>query len=206
MPEYTVAELAKKIGKKPSYLYVYKKRGKIIIEDGKINDNIPLNAAFIQKKLAEIDQKNIELEPEKSSKNHNNRIKSDDIDTDLQQKITFQSQLSDKLKNEKLQEELEITRIKKKKLLGEVVPTDQVKILFNTHFRNVSIEFYNAIDGYTTIMIKKIGGDRNDLAEIRVKLKELVNQFVQKAKTRSKDDIQSIINEFSEKKGRGESD
>lgn len=203
MAVFKVREIAEKLGVKPQTINTWGSRGKLIIIDGEIDDKNPINKGFLDKKTA---GKTEIIPPQEKKHSKKNKDITADLPADLQFKMDFAAQESDKLRNEKLKEEIEIAKIKKKKLLGEVVPVDAVKKIFNLHFRNLSVEFYNAIDSYSTIINKKVGGTRQDLAEIRVTLKELLNDHIDKAKVKSKDDIAAIVAEFSEKKGKGEAD
>lgn len=202
MAVYKVREIADKLGVKPQTINTWAKRNKLIVVAGQIDDKNPINGAFIEQKLKVRQQP----EPEPDKKSKNKKPITADIPADVQFKLNFAAQENDRLKNEKLYEEIEIAKLRKQKLLGEVVPVDAVKRIFNLHFRNLSVEFYNAIDSYSTIINQKVGGTRKDLAEIRVALKEVLNEHVEKAKLKSKDDISGIIAEFSDKKAVGESE
>lgn len=105
-----------------------------------------------------------------------------------------------KINIKKAQEDLELAIIKKEKLLGMVIPTDLVFGVFARHFKSVTDSFYQASDN----MLIELIPDRKDLSSARAKLVEIVNGAVDDARKNSKKEINALLDEYSESKGRGE--
>jgi hypothetical protein len=105
---------------------------------------------------------------------------------------------------EKIQEEIEILKVKKQKLHGELIPTDLVNVVFAQHFKSVTASFQNGIENLLTELAKKRDLNRNEVGEIRGKMIQILNISINDAIDESRKSVDNIIGEYSETKGVGE--
>lgn len=170
MPLYTRDQLADLCGmnKKTSRAYIstYIKRGKIILSGDYIDDSVAANATFIQKEL-EKNKLRLEQEVEETEEV---KIKSPNVQApsvpapkipnvkDPAISVADYRALEAQKKAldiEKIQEEIEILRVKKDKMHGVVIPTELVRIIFTQHSKAIVTEFKNTVDGIITKISKK---------------------------------------------------
>lgn len=104
----------------------------------------------------------------------------------------------------KAREQVEIERMKKEKMQGEVIPTDLVKQLFNQHFKNLCLQFKDEAEKIATVMVKSLGGKNADKVEIFSRLEGSINRAIDEARELTALDIKQIVMEHSAKRGIGE--
>lgn len=109
-----------------------------------------------------------------------------------------------RLANKKAQEDLEISRMKKEKMAGELIPTELVLLLFASHFKSVTTSFHQAIENLLTTIAKQNDLNREAVAKIRGELIEVINKAVKDGLQSSKRDVASLVREYSQKKGKGD--
>lgn len=143
-----------------------------VLENGKIDPDDPINAEYITTKLDEFE----------------NQAKQGRVEAELEKK---------KLEKEKAEEELIITRIKRQKLQGELVPTDLMKTMFSTHFKSMTQAFQNAAEQMVTDLVKKLGGNAKDVADAKGKLVTSINAATKKGMDQTKVEIEKVVEEFS---------
>lgn len=97
----------------------------------------------------------------------------------------------------KAQVELELQTIKRDKLRGALIPTEMVRLLFTTHFKSVTVEFNQAVDNLLIEISRKTKMNREQLADLRTQLTEIVNGAVDRSVDASKKSIQNLINSES---------
>jgi len=148
-----------------------------------------------QKKVTVRKEKTTEISKKKSKKGKGEQIK-DESESSNQYAAAVNN--LNKLKTEKLIEEIEMAKLKKQKMTGEIIPVAFTQNIFNIHFKNVSTAFYNAVDNYTAIIIERLGGNRADLSLFRLKLNEIINDAIKDAKVKSKQDLIALSKEYSE--------
>lgn len=105
---------------------------------------------------------------------------------------------------DKKTEEIELLKLRKDKLLGVLIPTDLVTVIMIQHCKSIITEFKNTTDGIITTLIKKHGLNTNEVAELRGSMVQSINSAVNKSIDRTKRNIDSVVNEYSEKKEVGE--
>lgn len=183
MKKISQKEFAKKCGITLSELANYEERGKVFIsKDRKVDEGNPLNIVFYERRLEII----------KSKKD------SPEEWINLDKKIK-KAQLA------KTHVETRIALIKEEKMRGEVIPTELVRILFAQHSKNIIVEFENSLDKVLTILAKEIGMNNEAISKYRGIIKKEINIAVDDTTDKTKEDIINIINEFSEKRSKGES-
>ncbi len=176
-------EFAHKCGITLSELANYEERGKVkMTKDRKVDENENLNIVFYKRRLEIIKSKN------------------DDPGDWLS--------LEKKIKKVELAKKTVDTRIaliKEEKMRGEVIPTEMVKILFAQHSKNIIVEFENSLDKVLTILAKEVGMNNKAISKYRGIIKKEINIAVDSTIDKTKEDIVNMIDEFSEKRSRGES-
>ncbi len=144
----------------------------LVLDDNKIDPDDPMNAAYIEKRLAEA----------------NDNTKMDRLEADLEKK---------RLEKEKAEEELIITRIKRQKLQGELIPTDVMKIMFSTHFKSMTQAFQNASEQMVTDLVKRLGGNAVDVADAKGRLLKSINAATKKGMDQTGVEMEKVVEEFS---------
>ena len=107
----------------------------------------------------------------------------------------------DARKTEKEIRKLEIDIEKKE---GLVIPTDLVKSVFIRHNKNIINSFKDEIDNIVVLLTGKYKLNANEVAEINRELLDTINTGVEKAAKETKKQLITIVNEFSEVRGKGE--
>jgi hypothetical protein len=183
-----------------AFLTTYIKRGKIIVnEDGYIDDSVRENAEFLYSRIGESTEKHAVItEPVKKTQASQVVLKAD-------YRSKFDLETSKKaLDIEKTAEEIEILKIKKQKLQGEVIPTELVKVIFKQHSASITTSFKNGIENLILELSKSKNMTRTEVAEIRFRMTDIINDAVTESIGMSKKMIKNIIAEYSEKKDVGE--
>lgn len=207
-------DFAKECGLPKSSLPIYIKRNKIIVADGLIDKENPINTAFLkkcqekqklkesnvsEKKPREIEEKSGESAIKKPRKNAR---KDNDEGLEYHELEKIKKQLD----IEKIQEEIELLEKKNMKMDGESIPTEIVKSIFSYYGKNITTSFHNSAENWLTKIAKIKGLSNGELAEMRGELAKGINEGVEKAQTESKRAIANIIKEYSLKREVGEHD
>lgn len=230
MALYQRKEFQKKFGLSSNYVSTNAGRGKLILQGKYIDDQHPLNKAWIE---AWIEKNGVPPEvgfappppPPSVAKKRSKARQSNISEVPAAPKIKaapiiipeydpeFDPETSSKQEMDKrkkileyklLQENFELQKIKKEKQLGLVIPTDLVFGVFARHFKSVTDQFYQASDNMIIELASTFGASGKQLADIRTRLVDIVNDSVEKSKDESKKEIKNLIAEYSETKGRGE--
>lgn len=188
----------------------YIKRKKVILSGDFVDDKLETNKIFLTKRSIS----KAKLEPASAEKilqvaepvlpELNNLNVSDPNTNTDDMNLVHLNKKKLHLENEKRQREIAILEVKKQKLHGIVIPTELVKIIFSQHFKAVTAEFQNAADNLLMEIAKRKDFNRNELAELRGQLTDIINIAINKSVDNSKKTIDNIIFEYSEKKEVGE--
>lgn len=196
-------EFAEECSMRTKDLAVYISRGKVIVDDdGDIDTKNPINAQFRESK--QMKKEPVKADPvQKTASSPSNNSSKSLFPTHLN---TYSELEVEKKKKdiEKITEEIAILKVKKDKLHGIVIPTDMVKVIFAQHTKSILVEFNNSLDKILTRISKRKGLTNDEQAEIRKELNEEINTAVDAAIEESKKGIKSIIEQFAEKRGKGE--
>lgn len=212
MAEYSKKEFAGLCGMKAPALSNNIKRGKVNVKpNGKIDSADPTNTYFLQTKLAERKGKlhsevgteaNGETTGEETFEDFDRTLNGagngavvDIIRLDRQKK---------QLDIHKISEEIEILKVKKDKLHGEVIPTEAVKMVIVQHTKSIVSEFQTAADNVIMKIAKQKGLNLNEQAELRGYLVDQINIASAEAINTTKKSIKAIVNEYATKRGVGE--
>jgi hypothetical protein len=210
------AEFAKICGLSTGNLSNYIKRGKVILSGDYIDDSIPQNKEFLEKR-------GVKASPQSSSattkKPRVDRpqitpleveglgdpdIPEDDEDDSGGESLHLLSKKRQKVEIRKKNRETVLLELKIKKQRGEVIPTELVKDAFGQFSRRMAIEFKNSVDQILTELTKKKDFNLNEIAELRGLMLSSINLSVESGVHIAKKDIDNIVNQHIEKRGIGE--
>jgi len=218
MPFHSKSDFCDKCGIKPRELSTYVSRKNVILSGEFIDDSLPQNQKFIEKRKLILEKKSKKTNPtkkksvkveddipikEKSLPKEITRPpkisgpESDSLDWELDQKRL-------RLQNIKIETETSLLTLKAQKQRGEVIPTDLVKSLFAQHFKSISTAFHHATDNLLVKIAAKKGLTRAEVADFRGEIILMVNEAIKHGANESRKNIQNIINEYSSTKGVGE--
>jgi hypothetical protein len=210
MPLYSKKEFAKMCGITSKYVSVYQKRGKILYSGDYIDTAIPENRDFLYKCQVEGKSKDIvimdhtKVEPPRkpTRETHEPNIKQPErehggtsyaLDQEIKQ-----------LELEKKREDLELSKLKRAKLSGEVIPVDLVKNTMAVYGKSTTTAFHNAADNFLMDIQKEAGLTREQIAKMRSGLIATVNTAVDDAHREAVESIRNIVDEYSQTRGQGE--
>lgn len=112
---YKVGDFAKLLDTKPQHIYTYGKRGKLIILGGMIDDENPVNKAFLSGKGVKINKETGETTKQQVNTNKTNTV---DEAEDLKK--------LNGIRGAKLKEEYRYAKIRNERLEGKLIPVDVV--------------------------------------------------------------------------------
>lgn len=201
-------EFAQKCGIGRNNINVYKKRGKILVDaDGYIDEQNPLNAAFLEKCLKKPRKEPkvpvVEITtsiPEKPQKAQITEKKS------KEEKYTkYDRQLDLSLEKKqmeiaKMERDARLADMEHEKALGKLVPTDPVKSLFMHTIKSFTMAFKQESEKIINEFSKRYKMNRNDAAEMREQLVALINRAAEDGIMESKKAVSTIVREYSQAK------
>jgi hypothetical protein len=132
---------------------------------------------------------------------------SDESELEREERVREKYNVETRIKNadlEKKEIDLQIAKVKLAKTMGDVIPTDMVKDLFAQQFKSVTTSFHQAADNFIMDIAKRAGLKRDDIADLRGKLIEMINEGIVEAQIESKKAVRVIVKDYSEKRGVGE--
>jgi hypothetical protein len=195
-----VSEFAEYYGLVRNNVYTYQKRNKIIIENGYVDTENPLNKLFIAT-LKHKDPANTVL-TEVSTQQKTEEIKSKESGSEAKEKTTRQYKgveiyegirKLDILREKKLTAEIEEIELRNKVKAGELIPKNFVMSLFQRFVVSNTTSFYNASDNLLMEICEKFEIDLETSAKLKGRLKEIVNVSIENAQKETKKDISQII-------------
>jgi len=210
MAEYSRKEFYEICGISKGNLAVNIKRGKVVLNSNKKIDTnpkkYPMNTEFMEKRL--------EGTPKATSKTSAKKkeikpvvVVSDESEAEREQRVREKYNVETRIKNadlEKKEIDLQIAKVKLAKTMGDVIPTDLVKDLFAQQFKSVTTSFHQAADNFIMDIAKRARLKRDDIADLRGKLIEMINEGIVEAQVESKKAVRVIVKDYSEKRGVGE--
>jgi len=217
MALYKRKEFAALCGISEKQLAVYIGRGKVIRTGKLIDDTILENKEFLKSKIGKLSEtQNQQINPgveyEREIISNNNELKvislkkqANETNSNNKDASFFELEKQKKAHDiEKIQEEIELLRLKKKKLHGIVIPTEMVKNIFSQHTKSILVEFSNSADKILTKIAKKKNMSNSEVSEVRKEIIHEINLAVDKSIEESKKNIKQIINEYTETRTPGE--
>jgi hypothetical protein len=212
MPKYKQVEFAKLCGVAKTSLPSYRKRNQIVVEDGMIDGDNPINMAFLLKFQSRVEKEapSAEKAPEiiESTNTNSQPEKQIKVKKNKDQDSSYHEleKIKKALDIEKTEEEIELLKKRNAKMDGESIPTEVVKNIFSVYGKNMVINFHNSSKNWLTIMAKMVNLTNAQIAEMDMELKKGANEAVLKAQLDSKKAISNIIKEYSLKREVGEHD
>ncbi|MGB0881863.1 MAG: hypothetical protein ACPGSO_02840 [Vicingaceae bacterium] len=214
MPKYTRREFYELCGVSKAYIANYIKRGKLILDkDGLLDTSNPYNEEFMQKRVG-VDKNSIVVKEKQIKKNETTtkkRVNKGDLDNDINQReeavVTERYNLERQIKEAELkkkEEEIKKLQAQNAKLSGELIPTELVRVVFAQHFKSVTTAFHQGADNFIAIIKKQTEMTREQAANLKSDLIEIVNQSVDESLEISKDSIDNIVSEYQQVRGKGE--
>jgi hypothetical protein len=222
MPVFTIKEVAEMCSMEPKNIHTYISRGKLIKrKDGLIDDTKQVNKEFLCKykvwdkseiekcasaKLIEIKPNRKEQKLSKEEKPFKQKPASEKEDGEIPEhfKAFVSANELNKLKAEKLREEIEILKLKNKVQSGDLIPISAAENVTSVHFNSITAIFFNAIDNEISDICNELGVERERLTAIRGKLRQILNLNVIKAKEKSKKDLIAAAQNYEETENKNE--
>lgn len=208
------------------HLNTYISRNKVIIEsDGMIDIDNEVNQAFITSRLntqkkssfstvVPTPKKKTPQEPKKLKANskaesfdneENNEGTQYDLNLDVKEMTMAQLQTEKERRTvQKLGEEIELKRIQKEKLMGVVIPTDVVKAVFARQMKAIVSAFSQGVNDVSLKVAHRFSPSKQEIADLKKELIGVVNDSIKESSELGMKEIKSIVNEYSEVRGRGE--
>ena len=87
------------------------------------------------------------------------------------------------------------------KMEGKMIPTELVFITFKSHFKEAYQQFYYAAEQITNDTIRKMGGGKKEIAEMKGALIPTLNETINRVREKSLDQVQSIRDEYMNNNG-----
>lgn len=224
-------ELAEYCGLTNGNLTNYRKRGKVVWNDNNLYDtDSPFNRDFILKRTgSQFDDSKIKkkekvsIEEKKAKKKEALEKKVEPVEIEVEEnqtkpveigansaknseeitKYNVETQLK-LLEAEKKSREIDLLNIKIEKLNGLVIPTELVKLVFSQHFKSAAIAFKDGAEKFLTRFAVEKGLSRTETAKARMDLTEIINTSIKESIESSKKDVDKLISQFVETRGKGE--
>jgi len=103
-----------------------------------------------------------------------------------------------------VQRTAEIKQMQLEKIMGNTLPLDQVMSLMAINYKAVFKSFHSQLKNIASTMVQNLGGTKDDLNAIMVELEQVLNHIKETSKENSNDDIDRLIEEYSQIRSRGE--
>ena len=218
MAMLSVSEMAALIGGKTSdnTIRVWKQRGKLVsAERGMFDTEHPINRMFITRKRIEhgrstepeinhdtVPGKKTDWNDPEDVRDHKRRAISYKSAKD--DEIVEMSKRKEALAMQKLEEEIKLIKAKNDKLSGETIPTELVGSAFAQFGKSTVTSFLNAAEDMLLKFSAMKQLNRDEYAQLKGDIKKIVNASAAEAIRTSKAQIRNIVEEYSQRRGRGE--
>lgn len=118
------------------------------------------------------------------------------VDWDLRKKM------ADALKAERA---AELAELQIEKLQGNLMPVDLVESILKVNIQDIFKTFENELINLASIYCDVLaGGDRDKLSEVIAKMRVKLNETINRIKVNSAQEIENVIDSYSEVRNRGE--
>lgn len=223
---YSKKEFAEKCGLETKNLAVYIKRGKVIVtkkgDEEVIDAALQENKAFLaQRKGKQTEAQLVREIQRRLPAEQGVPVPADvnpagahdlgaDQDHDEDESPDYIMSIAQATKQKlhwearKKQRETSLLQLKEQKMKGEVIPYQVITPLFLQHNQSMITEFKNAAEEIVRMMAKRTGMSNADQSEMKGDIIRSINAAMGKATEATIKGIESIVNEFVQKKGVGE--
>lgn len=207
MPLLRKEDFASLCGLQIKHVSTYIKRSKIVqMPNGLFDTDDAINKAFIDSRKG----KETESDLINRLKKHYNvpDAEEDDAEDTVTESGTpplhRSTALLKHLDTIKRKEEITKLRIDIEKKRGEVVPSSLITPVLLQHNKSLSSSFKDAADELIREFAKRKDLSGSEVADIRGRLIDIINSAMKAATSMSVKSIEHIINDFSDKRGKGE--
>lgn len=205
------ADFAKLCGLTTGNLTNYIKRGKVLMSGDYVDDSVPINKDFLEKRKGSVPPPAPKLHmirPDPGPVEIPNTGEDDDDsgfgeDGEGESGYLLDRKLLKK-KIGKLEVDTRLQELKEEKMRGELIPVDLVKNLFRTHTQSIVTSMKDGID---ELLINfsveaRLRGDQ--VAGLRGKIVGILNNGVDKSVVITQKNMRSIVNQVKVKRDVGE--
>lgn len=190
-------EFAALAGVSKAFISTYKKRGIVVLgPDGFYDTKEMKNAIFLEKQAAKA------AVNKKASDQESSTSIADDSG-DGKQKVAAEKPVINpaleeqySLDREKKKTDLDLLRMKRDKMRGDVVPTDVVKQAIARIFTGMQTNLKQGNENFLNEISKRANLSRNDLAELRQELGKILNHCIDEAVDSAKKEVNHIVSEY----------
>jgi hypothetical protein len=182
---YTVKTFAAKLGVKSQTVNTWGKRGKLLIEAGKINDKNEINSYFLERRseeTKEVEENKTDKTTEKTSSNSTNEAVSSTTKLNV-------------LKVAKLQEDYKFAKLRNEKISGKLIQTDIVGFATAEVIMRYKSTFIQQTDQLIRDTLNSLGVDNKILTETLSKLTDIANKASKRANIEAKRAIENSISD-----------
>lgn len=98
----------------------------------------------------------------------------------------------------------EIKQMQLEKIMGNTLPLDQVTSIMAINYKAIFKSFHSQFKNIASTMVQNLGGTKDDLNAIMIELEKISDHIKVTAKENADDDIEKLIEEYSQVRSRGE--
>lgn len=98
----------------------------------------------------------------------------------------------------------EIKKMQLEKIMGNTLPLDQVMSVMAINYKAIFKSFHAQLKNISSTMVQNLGGTKDDLNAIMIELEQSLNHIKETSRENSNDDIEKLIEEYSQVRSRGE--
>lgn len=211
MPLLTRVQLCAEIGVTQAHITMGVNRGQITLTDGKyINTDLENNALWIANRKATSalrgkgtapQQVIPEQAPVPVQKKESPKTEIGSVSADTLVKLRAKKELG---LIKKVEQETEVIMLKKEKLQREHIPIEYLKALLISQSENVRVAWEFATDDLIVKLATRMRLSRVETSDIKRSIVDIVNAAVKKQAEETKKSLRKILNEYSDKRGKGE--
>lgn len=100
--------------------------------------------------------------------------------------------------------EAELKTMEIEKRMGNTIPLDKAESLMAINFKAIFKSFHSNLKNIASTTVHRLGGTNEDLHEVMTELEQILDHVVEKSKEKAAHDIELLVQEYSEKRSRGE--
>ena len=195
-----VLEFAEKYGIKRTNVYTYQKRKKLIIVDGYVDEENPINKIFIDsRKISSKVEKPVHITNIPVDNTYN------DITKDSQQKtkritkavnepLYLEFQQTNKVKDEKLQEEVRQIKLRNDKIEGRLIPVDIVKKILGEIVLQYKTTYGQQVEQLLRDSLNELQASNEQITYACSKLTDIANKSTEQGINEIKINLKNISN------------
>lgn len=98
----------------------------------------------------------------------------------------------------------EIKQMQLEKIMGNTLPLDQVMSIMAINYKAIFKTMHSQLKNIASTMVQNLGGTKDDLNSIMIEIEQILNHTRDKSKEAANDDIERLVEEYSQIRSRGE--